>query len=72
MEISKLQLEQLASHIVEGLVCHCKCTLEESMNQPCSCSWTHVEEMFRDDFGIELKMYPDSFHKWYVENYGIE
>ena len=50
MEISKLQLEQLASHIVEGLVCHCKCTLEESMNQPCSCSWTHVEEMFRDDF----------------------
>jgi hypothetical protein len=72
MEISKLQLEQLASHIVSNLNCHCGCTLEESSNEPCACGWTNVEEMFRDDFEVELKMYPESLHEWYVENYGIE
>jgi len=72
MEISKLQLEQLASHIVKNLQCHCGCTYEESSNEPCACGWTHIEEMFRDDFDVPLKIYEESIYKWYEENYGID
>ena len=72
MDISKLQLEQLASHIVKDLKCDCGCKFGDHYNEPCACGWTHIEEMFRDDFNVELKMYKDSYNKWYMENYGIK
>ena len=71
MEITKLQLEQLASHIINNLKCHCGCTYEESHKEPCACGWTHVADWFEDECDMRLELYPEALKQFYAE-YGIE
>lgn len=71
-KVSRLQLEILASHIVVNLKCDCGCKFGENVNQPCACGWVHVEEWFKDEFDMELKLYPEALEHFYKENYGID
>ena len=72
MEISKLQLEILASHIIKDLKCDCGCKFGEHYKESCACGWTHVEEWFNDEFDMELQLYPEALKHFYKENYGID
>ncbi len=68
--VSKHYLELLATFIIEDLKCHCQCTYEESTNQPCLCGWTHIVEIFEDEFNIDFKQYPKIKKIFYKEAYG--
>ena len=72
MEISKLQLEQLASHIHNNLQCACGLSYEKSHKEPCACGWTHIAEWFEDECDMEFKFYPESFKKFYKEYYDMD
>ena len=71
MEISKLQLEQLASHIHNNLQCACGLSYEKSHKEPCACGWTPVADWFEDEFDMRLQTYGDSIKKFYKDEYGM-
>lgn len=64
---NKTKLEVLASFIVLNLKCQCGCAHGDQYKEPCACGWTNVEEMFTDEFNMELKVYNDSLDKYYTE-----
>lgn len=70
MNIKRYQLEALCTFIIRDLKCACNCTYETSLNEPCACGFTNIEEIFRDEFEIDFKEYPDAIKRFYEENYG--
>ncbi len=72
MEISKYQLEVLASQICQNLQCACGFHYEESHKEPCACGWTPIADWFEDEFNMNLKVYKDSIKKWYKDEYNMD
>jgi len=72
MEITKYQLEVLASQICQNLQCACGLHYEESHKEPCACGWTPIADWFEDEFNMNLKVYEDSIKKFYKDEYDMD
>ena len=67
INVRRQDIEAIISFIIRDLRCECKCRYKESLNQPCSCGFTIIEELFRDDIGVEFKEYPEAVKKFYEQ-----